>query len=121
MVCSYGILSFMRPGWTPVIVSLLLFVYGVGGGIFVPANVTAIMGCVGNEQQGSIGAVQRLVQNLGIALDTAVAAALMRVQSGPGLMNGFREAWGYAAITLLMSMVLLLSSGNTNSGEESDV
>lgn len=61
------------------------------------------VGSGGNERQGTIGAVQRMVQNLGIAIDTAVAAALIRVHSGPpGLILGIREAWGYATITLLL-------------------
>lgn len=111
MVLSYGTLSQMRAGWSPFLLAALLFVYGVGSGLFVPANLAAIMGATGQESQGTIAAVQRMVQNLGIAVDTAVAAALIRIHAGSGmagLMAGFREAWGYATVTLVASLALFL-------------
>lgn len=75
------------------------------------ANLSAIMGVVGKESQGTIGAVQRMIQNLGIAVDTAVAAAFIWIYAGSGtagLMVGFREAWGYATFTLFISLLLIL-------------
>jgi len=111
MVFSYGILSLMRVGWSPLLLAVLLFVYGVGSGIFVPANLASIMGAVGKDNQGTIGAVQRMVQNLGIGVDTAVAVALIRMHSSSGtlgLMVGFREAWRYATLTLMASLVLFV-------------
>jgi MFS family permease len=110
-VFAYGSLSLMRADWPPFFLAILLFVYGVGAGIFVQSNLLAIMGAVGKESQGTIGAVQRMIQNLGIAVDTAVAAALIRIHAGSrtaGLMVGFREAWGYATITLSISLLLFV-------------
>ncbi|KYP81812.1 MFS transporter [Ferroacidibacillus organovorans] len=109
MVVAYGVLSQMGVAWSPLLIASLLFVYGAGAGIFVPANLSAIMGAVGRETQGTIGAVQRMVQNLGIAIDTAIAAVLIRIHSGvgsEGLMVGFRAAWGFAAGTLGITLVL---------------
>lgn len=111
MVCSYGVLSQMRVGWPPILLGALLFMYGLGSGLFVPANLATIMGVVGRERQGTIGAVQRMVQNLGIAVDTAITAAFIRIHSGSGsaaLMVGFREAWVYAATTLFLSLGFLV-------------
>lgn len=86
-----------------------VFHYGAGAGIFVPANLSAIMGAVGVDMQGTIGAVQRMVQNLGIAIDTSIAAAMIRLHAGSGmggLMPGFQSAWLYAAGTLGITWVL---------------
>lgn len=109
MTAAYGVLVGMAADWPPLFLAALLWVYGVGAGIFVPANLSAIMGAVGREAQGTIGAAQRMVQNLGIAVGTAVAAALIRAHSEAGtavLMAGFRETWGYAAATLAASLAL---------------
>jgi EmrB/QacA subfamily drug resistance transporter len=109
MAVAYGVLSQMGVAWSPDFIATLLFVYGAGAGIFVPANLSAIMGAVGRETQGTMGAVQRMVQNLGIAIDTAIAAVLIRIHSGvgsEGLMVGFRAAWGYAAGTLGITLLL---------------
>lgn len=109
MLVAYGVLSQMGMDWSPTLIALLLLVYGLGAGIFVPANLSAIMGAVGRETQGTIGAVQRMVQNLGIAIDTSIVAALIRIHAGygiTGLMVGFRSAWGYAAGTLGGTLVL---------------
>lgn len=50
-----------------------------------------------------------MVQNLGIAIDTAIAVVLIHMHSGvgsEGLMVGFRAAWGYAAGTLGLTLLL---------------
>lgn len=111
MVFSYGILSLIRADWSPFLLAVLLFVYGVGSGIFVPANLASIMKAVDWDKQGTIGAVQRMVQNLGIAVDTAVAVALIRIHAGSGtagLMIGFRQTWGYAVTTLVASLAFFV-------------
>lgn len=109
MLIAYEVLSQMGVAWSPLLIASLLFVYGAGAGIFVPANLSAIMDAVGRETQGTIGVVQRMVQNLGIAIDTAIAASLIRMHAGvgsEGLMVGFRAAWGYAAGTLGITLIL---------------
>jgi hypothetical protein len=69
------------------------------------------MGTVRRETQGTIGAVQRMVQNLGIALFASIASAFIRLHSQGGLnqlMKGFREAWLFAAVMLLFSLFILI-------------
>lgn len=109
MLVAYGVLTQMQADWSALRMAFPLFLYGVGAGIFVPANLSAIMGAVGRDQQGTIGAVQRMVQNLGIAMDTSIVAVMLRLHAGSGvggLMVGFRLAWGYAGGTLGLTLIL---------------
>ena len=63
MLIAYGILSVMGANWQPGLLAVLLLLYGIGGGIFLSPNIAAIMGAVSEQIQGTIGAVQRMVQN----------------------------------------------------------
>lgn len=111
MLMSYVILGQMQSNWNPWTLAVLLLLYGAGGGMFLPPNIAAIMGVVAKEMQGTIGAVQRMVQNLGIAVNTVVAASLILAHSHAGtegLMSGFRQSWNYAAATIICSILVFL-------------
>ncbi|QQE80027.1 MFS transporter [Alicyclobacillus sp. SO9] len=113
MFISYTVLGQMQVSWNPLVVSLLLLLYGAGGGLFLSPNIAAIMSTVARDAQGTIGAVQRMVQNLGIAVYTAVAAALLLANSngtGLGLIHGFHLAWDFAAATILCSIIMFLTT-----------
>lgn len=89
-------LSFIEAHWSPYVLASLLFLYGIGGGIFQPANIASVMASVSKEKQGSIGAVQRMLQNVAIAFGAAVAATFMSSQSNigtDGLIQAFRYSW----------------------------
>ena len=107
MLIALAILSAIQSNWYPILLGALLLLYGAGAGIFVPANLSAIMGSVDTELQGTIGAFQRMVQNIGIAIGTSVAASM--IHSGmnmgtAGYMSAFREAWVFAAVAVLISL-----------------
>lgn len=109
MAIAYGILSTMQSDWSPVLIGTLLLLFGFDAGFFLPPNTSAIMGAVSRDTQGTIGAVQRMVQNLGIALYAAIASTFIRVHSHAGLeifMNGFRGAWMFATATLVLSLLV---------------
>jgi len=111
MAAAYGILSMIHPNWAPILIAALLLIYGFGAGLFVPPNTSAIMGAVGRDSQGTIGAVQRMVQNLGIALFSAITAAFIYTHSNAGVqgwMVGFREAWLFGAASLLVSLIMFV-------------
>ncbi|WP_306954959.1 MFS transporter [Alicyclobacillus tolerans] len=89
---ALGLLSMIQPDWNAVLLGvLLLLLYGVGASIFVPANLTAIMGSVGTELQGTIGAFQQMVQNMGIAIGTSIATTMIHA----GMNNGVAGYVGY--------------------------
>lgn len=93
-------LSFVGEGWSVWWFMLLLFLYGIGGGVFNSPNVSAIMSGVEAGLQGTIGAVQRMLQNVGIALGTAVTVACIHAGSGGRaawtLQDGLQWAWRFA-------------------------
>ncbi|NOU86341.1 MFS transporter [Paenibacillus sp. LMG 31460] len=78
MLVPLLILAFLLPNWQLPIVCSLLFVYGVGAGLFQPSNIAAIMEAVGPSHQATIGSVQRLAQNIGISLFTVVTAGFLQ-------------------------------------------
>jgi EmrB/QacA subfamily drug resistance transporter len=111
MAVTYGILGTMQSDWSPTLIAILLLLYGFGAGLFVPSNTSAIMSVVGRDIQGTIGALQRMVQNLGIALYSAIASAFIRAHSHSDIetiMNGFREAWMFASGTILLSLLVFI-------------
>ncbi|WP_172840538.1 MFS transporter [Virgibacillus phasianinus] len=111
MAIPYGILGTIQSGWSSILIGVLLLIYGFGAGFFLPPNTSAIMGAVSQEVQGTIGAVQRMVQNLGIALYAAVTSSFIQTHSHGGLgsfMNGFREAWIFATVTLVFSLLVFI-------------
>lgn len=64
-----------------------------------------IAGTVGRELQGTIGSIQRMVQNLGIVLGTSVSTSLIYAHSSLGtfgFITEFRNSWyfGLALISL---------------------
>jgi len=70
MIVAYTSLGLLQYILNPVTISLLLLIYGIGGGFFLPSNTSAIMGTVSQDMQGTAGATQRMVQNIGIAFYT---------------------------------------------------
>lgn len=120
MLIAYSILSGIDRNWPPDFIAVLLFLYGIGGGIFLSPNIAAIMGAVNKQIHGTIGAVQRMVQNLGIALYTAVAAGFIHAHADggvSGLLRGFRESWTFATVTILFSILFfafIAAQRNTN-------
>lgn len=91
-----------------LILALLLFVYGIGGGVFQPSNIAAVMGAVTREFQGTIGAVQRMTQNVSIAIGASVSTAFIQSHTGmgvDGIMLALRESWIFSAVLILLNLL----------------
>ena len=117
MIMAYTSLGLLQYILNPVTISLLLLIYGIGGGFFLPSNTSAIMGTVSQNMQGTVGATQRMVQNIGIAFYTAVTSLF--ISNSPNsdkLIEGASHAWLFASITLLLALLpFLLKILKTNS------
>lgn len=101
MLVPLLILASLRPNWHLPIVCFLLFVYGLGAGLFQPSNIAAIMEAVGPAHQATIGSVQRLAQNVGISLFTAVIAGFLQ-SPAHDVWRGSRNSFYLAsAVTML--------------------
>ncbi|SFJ78827.1 drug resistance transporter, EmrB/QacA subfamily [Paenibacillus sp. UNC496MF] len=91
----------LRLNWHLSIVCFMLFVYGLGAGLFQPSNIAAIMEAVGSAHQATIGSVQRLVQNVGISLFTAVTAGFLQSSTHNVWIGSRNSIYLAAAATIL--------------------
>lgn len=109
MIVAYTSLGLLQYILNPVTISLLLLIYGIGGGFFLPSNTSAIMGTVSQDMQGTAGATQRMVQNIGIAFYTAVTSLFISNSSNlDKLIEGSSHAWLFASITLFLALLPFL-------------
>ena len=109
MIVAYTSLGLLQYILNPVTISLLLLIYGIGGGFFLPSNTSAIMGTVSQDMQGTVGATQRMVQNIGIAFYTAVTSLFISNSSNSDkLIEGSSHAWLFASITLFLALLPFL-------------
>lgn len=109
MIVAYTSLGLLQYILNPVTISLLLLIYGIGGGFFLPSNTSAIMGTVSQDMQGTAGATQRMVQNIGIAFYTAVTSLFISNSSNSDkLIEGSSHAWLFASITLFLGLLPFL-------------
>ena len=61
IIISLIFLLLINPNWPYQLLTLGLFIYGIGGGYFQPANIASIMQASPMEIQGSTGALQRML------------------------------------------------------------
>lgn len=109
MIVAYTSLGLLQYILNPVTISLLLLIYGIGGGFFLPSNTSAIMETVSQDMQGTAGATQRMVQNIGIAFYTAVTSLFISNSSNSDkLIEGSSHAWLFASITLFLALLPFL-------------
>ncbi|MCR9192223.1 MAG: MFS transporter [Gammaproteobacteria bacterium] len=100
-------LALLSFNWSPFVIAGLLFLYGMGGGLFQTPSISAIMGLVEEAQQGTIGAVNRMVQNASIALGATVASTMVAFQinvSNEKLITGFQHAWWFALAFIAVAL-----------------
>ncbi|MCM3320553.1 MFS transporter [Staphylococcus warneri] len=109
MIVAYTSLGLLQYILNPVTISLLLLIYGIGGGFFLPSNTSAIMGTVSQDMQGTVGATQRMIQNIGIAFYTTVTSLFISNSSNSDkLIEGSSHAWLFASITLFLALLPFL-------------
>lgn len=106
MLLSFVGLAMIPPKLSTLWITGLLFLYGVGGGFFQPSNVAALMGAVGLAEQGKMSALQRMTQNVAIALGSSIGSIIM-------YEFGKSEYWGikmgYLVTLILIGVTLLIS------------
>ncbi|PTJ16340.1 MFS transporter [Staphylococcus succinus] len=107
MTLSFLIMTQVEENWSIIILILLLILYGIGGGFFIPPNTALTMGSVSPQEQGTIGALQRMAQNIGIALYTSISSTLI-ANNENDLTRGFSYSWFFAFFTLLLMLILLI-------------
>lgn len=87
--------------WPAFIVTGCLFLFGIGGGYFQPANIAAIMQSGSTNNQGTIGSLQRMIQNIAIASGTAIGSTLINL-TAPNLTFGIQINWCLALFSVFI-------------------
>jgi EmrB/QacA subfamily drug resistance transporter len=83
-ILSLGLLglSFSIDGCTDLVVALWLGVIGLGTGIFISPNSSALMGSAPRQQQGVAGAVLAEARILGMLIGVVIGSAVFQVAGG---------------------------------------
>lgn len=108
MLVALLFLALRQPSWGLYSLPPLLFLYGVGGGIFIPPNMGNIMKAAGAQHQGTMGAINRMLLNLGNALGVAVAALVLGIHGSQTQIHvtvGLRQTWLLAVGMLTLAFV----------------
>lgn len=114
IIClSLIFLVFLNPKWSYLFLTFGLFIYGVGGGYFQPANIASIMQASPMEMQGSTGALQRMVQNIAISAGSAVGSTCLNLWPN-NLLLATRIGWGITLVLVIMSLKDMIFSKHNN-------
>ncbi|MFI6900527.1 hypothetical protein ACIBKY_04655 [Nonomuraea sp. NPDC050394] len=75
--CGFGVLSAASAEYGFVLPAVALLLLGAGGGLAMPAAVSALMGTVPAEQAGVGSALNDTIQQMGAALGIAVLGSVL--------------------------------------------
>jgi len=91
--------------WTLYFLILCLFIYGLGGGIYQPANISVTMSMFLAKNQGSVAGINRMLHNLGNASGVLVSSLLVEEKIGGVLTQGMRWTWEISFLLLFLSLM----------------
>ena len=114
IIISLIFLLLINPNWPYQLLTLGLFIYGIGGGYFQPANIASIMQASPMEIQGSTGALQRMLQNVAISIGSAIGATCLNIWSND-LLLATRIGWGITLILIIISLKEVFKFSHHNS------
>lgn len=110
-----GLLAFNQQ-WPALFMTFFLFVYGIGGGLFQPANIAAIMQVGEKGNQGNMGSLQRMTQNIAIASGTAIGSTTINLLPG-NLETSIKINWGVTLCLTIVTIVLTIIFDRKNNGQ----
>ncbi|MCP4474807.1 MAG: MFS transporter [Gammaproteobacteria bacterium] len=108
LLAALILLTLRHPNWGILSFVILLFIYGLGCGIFVPPNISHIMQSAGSEHQGTMGAINRMFFNLGNGIGVVTAAFIIAInteQTTAKIIAGLRWAWFAAAAVMAIALI----------------
>ncbi|MCE1255662.1 MAG: MFS transporter, partial [Anaerolineae bacterium] len=111
LACGLGLLSSLGADSSQVLIVVALMLCGLGTGIFVSPNNSALMGYAPGNRQGIAAGILATARNMGMVLGTGLAGAILTTFLGsdaPGaLYQGTHAAF-------LVAAGLALASGLTS-------
>ncbi|MGH9208483.1 MAG: hypothetical protein ACRD1G_18350, partial [Acidimicrobiales bacterium] len=78
---------------------------GVGLGLFIPPNNSAVMSSPPREQLGVASGVLNTTRGLGTAMGLAIAGMVLALEAGPHISTSQSTARGFTASTLVLAAV----------------
>lgn len=112
MTLSFILLFACHTLLTPFLVTIFLFIYGIGGGLFQPANIALISKSVPITIQGEIGSLQRMVQNIGISTGVTIGGVILSLHDS--LLQNIKIGWLLGAIVLVVIIIIDCFSSDHN-------
>jgi len=123
MILSLGLLglSTVGPNSSVIVVAAWLGVTGLGTGIFISPNSSALMGSAPKRMQGTAGGVMGVARNLGMMTGVALATVVFKAAGGttgiawrPDEFGAFSVSFYAAAgISILAALVSALRPKST--------
>lgn len=112
MTLALLVMTQMAINWGNIFIVCVLFIYGMGGGLFQTPCYLNITSQFPKERQAFITALTRMLQNLSFSLQAAGAALLIslqtiKVHNADNLLSGIQYAWWMSAIIAVIATVLL--------------
>ncbi len=110
MIIGFLFLTYIKVSWPIYIIIILLFIYGVGGGLFQSPCYLNLTAQFSADKQGFISSLIRMLQNIAIAFEAAGAATIISIESKhkSGLLTGIQNSWILSTIILVLALVILL-------------
>ena len=108
---------FLGRGSSVWLIGLVLALFGVGLGLFLSPNNSAVMGDLTRDRAGTAGAILATGRSLGKSVGVAVAVLLYSAFAGtsatvgvePGvLLSGFRGAFGVGAVLAAVALLAVV-------------
>lgn len=109
--------AFLGSTSPPWVIGLVLALFGVGFGLFLSPNNSAVMGDLARDRVGTAAAILATVRNLGKSVGVALAVVLYSAFAGTSatvavepsvLLSGFRGVFGVGAVLAGAALVVVV-------------
>jgi MFS family permease len=98
---SFVALSFLPPNFDYPTFALIIFIMGVGGGLFAAPNIVSIMNAVPREDRGAASGMRATIQNTGQTLSLAIFFTVIISGLSSSLPNALSGAMVSAGVPRL--------------------
>lgn len=107
MTIALIILTLIQIDWSTGFIFVVLFIYGLGGGLFMTSNTIHLTTQFTMQKQAFISSLMRMILNAAIAF--GAAASSMLISAKPNfLLHGIQHAWQLAAVFTTLALVSLI-------------
>lgn len=103
LTAGLGGISTVGPLTTPIMVAAWLAIMGLGIGVFITPNSSALMGAAPGREQGVAGGVMALARNLGMMIGAATATVVFHAAGGQTGVEWSTGEYNALHVSLLMA------------------